>query len=102
MGFSWDTVQRVWSRQDGLCAHCGKRLVKANYQSGTWGAWHAHHRIPERMGGSHYLGNCVLLCVNQPNCHLYVGHDGNYSNRVVIHREDLPYLQGYDGPYYIL
>ena len=102
MGFLRDTRERAWVRQDGLCAHCGKRLVKANYLRGTWGAWHAHHRVPERLGGSNYLSNCVLLCVNPPNCHLEVGHGGNYSNRVVIHNEELPYLQGDGGWYYIL
>ena len=103
MGFSYDTRERAWARQDGLCAHCGKRLVKGHYRRGTWGAWHAHHRVPERMQGSSYLGNCVLLCVNPPeNCHLHFGHRGNYSNRVVLHYDDLPYLRGDGGWYYIL
>lgn len=90
--FSWDTIERAWDRQGGVCAGCGKTLVWANRDYGTRGAWHAHHRKPVVYDGSDYLSNCVLLCVNPPNCHLYLGHGGDYANRVVLHDENLPYL----------
>lgn len=47
---------------------------------------------PISYRGTDHLSNCVLLCINKPYCHQYLGHDGNYSNRVVLCDEDLSYL----------
>jgi len=92
MAFSWDVIERAWDRQGGLCAGCGKTLVWDNKDRGTRGAWQAHHRKPISYEGSDYLSNCVLLCINTPCCHLNIGHNGNYSNRVVLYDGDLPDL----------
>ncbi len=93
--FPRSVVQRAWDRQKGLCAGCGKTLVRGNQDKGQWGAWHAHHRKPRDYGGSALLRNCVLLCINEPeNCHLNIGHEGNYGNYAQPSDTELPSLYG--------
>lgn len=90
MAFSAVVIRKAWDRQDGLCAACGKTLVFENYEKGNRGAWHAHHREPS---GGDSLGNCAILCVNPPeNCHLLVGHVGNFRQSAMLYDYDLPYL----------
>jgi 5-methylcytosine-specific restriction endonuclease McrA len=96
MGFSWQVVEAAWARQGGRCAACGKKLSWDNRgEDDAWGAWEAHHKKPLVYGGSDMLRNCALLCMNVDNCHLYVGHDGDYHNYKVLYDTDLDYL--YDG-----
>ena len=92
MSFPFDVVEDAWYRQGGLCAHCGKVLVGENCSRGQRGGWHPHHRKPRSYGGTDLLRNCVLLCINPPNCHLYIGHGGDYRQYAVIYDYDLPYL----------
>ena len=92
MSFPLDVIRRAWYRQGGLCAGCGKQLVGDNQDWGSRGAWHAHHRKPRSYSGSDYLSNCVLLCINPPNCHLYLGHGGDWGYRNVLYDDDLPFL----------
>ena len=94
--FRESTVEKAWERQKGLCAYCGKRLVRANHDKGSSGGWHAHHRKPVSHGGQHSLGNCALLCINPPNCHLHRGHKGYTKKRVVLYDYELRYLYGGD------
>jgi hypothetical protein len=96
MAFSRQTVDAAWSRQGGCCAHCGKSLARSNRDYGRYGAWHPHHRKPESKDGTDTLGNCVILCINEPgNCHFNVGHKGNWANYAPLSDSDLPYL--YEG-----
>ncbi len=86
MRFPAVIVRRAWRRQGGRCATCGKRL---NPRKG----WHAHHRKPDYLGGTETLRNCVILCINPPNCHYYVGHGGigwDYYNP--LNESEVPYL----------
>ena len=89
MAFSVEVRERAWYRQGGLCAACGKELVFENCERGYRGAWHPHHRDPE---GTDTLRNFVILCINPPNCHLNIGHDGNWRTSVVLYDSDLTYL----------
>jgi hypothetical protein len=96
MGFSDDTVEKAWNRQNGLCAFCGKRLVYANRgKDDCRGAWEPHHKKPIQHGGTHLLRNCAILCINGDNCHLTIGHKGHYKNHNILYDDALEHL--YDG-----
>lgn len=91
-GFSGDIIRAAWKRQRGLCAKCGIKLVAANRDKGSVGAWHAHPRFVRL--GCELEDNCVLLCINPPNnCHRSFGH-GGLADRFYRHLEDraLPFL----------
>lgn len=77
MAFLSTTIDKAWTRQGGKCAKCCKQLNKYNRDVGEIGAWHAHHRKPVSENGDDSLGNCVILCINEPeNCHFNYGHGG--------------------------
>jgi len=91
--FPSSVVQDAWSRQRGKCAKCGKQLVPANRDRGSIGAWHAHHRKPTKDGGTDTLRNCVILCINPPDCHFNVGHGGiSWDYYAPLSDWELPYL----------
>jgi hypothetical protein len=93
MGFSLETAEKAFYRQNGRCGHCGKKLTWANTTPGERGAWHPHHRKAVVHGGTDFLGNCVLLCRSQSkHCHLNIGHAGDWKKNVILHDKDLPYL----------
>ncbi len=92
--FSKDNIIefKAFDRQDGLCALCGKELVRENYESGAKGAWAAHHinNDPE----DNRLSKCACLCINKPdNCHLYAHHD-DFTCNTVIPKSEYLYLNG--------
>ena len=97
MGFSNEVLTEAWSRQGGRCAHCGKELVFKSTQQMERGAWHPHHRKAVADGGTDFLGNCVLFCINPPeDCHINIGHAGNYQESPILYDRDLPYLYSGD------
>ena len=49
---------KLWDRQDGKCAMCGKKLGRH---------YHIDHKKPIALGGSDTLRNKQLLC---PECHM--------------------------------
>lgn len=74
--------------QGRQCADCGKELVWENWDKGDRGAWHAHH-IDGNSDNS-ALENCACLCVNEPeNCHLNVGHGGDFRDGELASADDL-------------
>jgi len=89
--FSKYVEDAAWRIQNGKCGACGKKLSSWKKNRGTWGAWHPHHRMPVQSGGLGTLDNCVLLCINPPNCNLNVGHQGNYRKKVVVPKRRFPY-----------
>jgi hypothetical protein len=81
--FPEEIVEKAWERQGGRCAFCGVDLNDVH--------WDAHHR--RRLSqGTDTLRNCVLFCRSGANCHLRIGHDGDF--RRYPHRPDydLPFL----------
>jgi 5-methylcytosine-specific restriction endonuclease McrA len=94
VSFSKDTVSRAFKRQGGRCAYCGKKL--SNYPYSGSGSWEAHHRISVSHGGSDSLGNCVILCIRGYNCHLNIGHSGQWKNHVPRHEDDFKYFRDGD------
>ena len=82
----------AFGRQDGQCAYCGKKLARENYETGDWGAWGAHHIDGNLNNNS--VGNCACLCVNNPeNCHLNVGHCGDYKGPKIASRSSFAFLE---------
>jgi len=93
MPFPAVIVARAWNRQGSRCAYCGKALNRENRDRGMSGAWHPHHRKPESEGGTDTLRNCVILCINPPNCHFHIGHGGmSWMHYESLSDSGLPYL----------
>lgn len=92
MSFSKVIVAKAWVRQGGRCAYCGKQLNPNNHDRGERGGWHPHHRRPRVDNGTDTLRNCVIFCINPPNCHLYIGHGGNWQDREPLNDSELPHL----------
>ena len=93
MAFSREIIAAAWDRQGGKCAYCGKTLNFTNRDSGEFGAWHPHHRKPEYISGTDTLQNCVILCINPPNCHFNIGHGGiSWEHYKPLSDSELPYL----------
>jgi hypothetical protein len=85
--------EAAFARQNGRCGFCGKSLSFEKYEVGDWGAWAAHHIDGDP--NNNRLSNCVCLCVNQPeNCHLNIGHHGDFNGPYVASRSDYRYLNG--------
>ena len=93
MVFEEYVIRRAFQRQGGRCAVCGKKLSWHNRgKDDRWGAWKTHPKKPSAYGGNSYLSNCVLLCINRQNCHLYVGHSGVIGKSFMLSDRDLSYL----------
>ena len=91
--FPDDTRKKVWRRQSGKCAACGKHLTWENLEMGQKGAWHPHHRVWEKKGGSISPRNCVILCINPAGgCHLTVAHGGDWQKHPTLDNKRLKYL----------
>lgn len=79
MSFSATVVERIWTRDQGCCARCGRGLVWE--RRGV--DWSVHHRCPRSSGGTRRMwvdeaANGVALCGNGvKGCHGWVE-----SNRV--------------------
>jgi len=93
MAFPHETVQQAWERQGGRCAACGKVLHWTNRDLGECGAWHPHHILPQNQKGTDHLNNCAILCINYPNCHLNVGHGGDWTKQAPLSKTSLPYFR---------
>ena len=52
-------IRKLWERQKGRCARCGKKLNPH--------AYHVDHKRPLALGGSNSIRNLQLLC---PECHM--------------------------------
>ena len=75
-------VVEAWYRQAGHCGHCGKNLSWSRRgRSGEPNSWQPHDRDPN---GTDLLRNCVLLCTDGQNCHLNIGHDGDWQSSPMV------------------
>lgn len=78
----WPRVRAAWLKTHGECAACGQR-----------DHLNVHHVVPFHEDPSKELDleNLVTLCTDGPghmNCHLVIGHAGNYKGRNENVRED--------------
>ena len=70
-GFSPAVVERIWTRDQGCCARCGRSLRR----EARGVEWSVHHRCPRSSGGTRrsWVGeaaNGVLLCgTGTTGCH---------------------------------
>lgn len=76
-GFSQEDVEKRFDRQKSRCALCGKMLVWKNKKPSQKSAWVAHHIDGDRRHNR--MTNCACVCINKPNCHLYVAHSGDFN-----------------------
>ncbi len=89
--FSDTTKHQAFYRQWNRCAYCGANLI---YKMD-----HAHHVIPVQSGKLNdqhdvflkSLDNCVILC---EDCHLEIGHSGNFTKGPVAMPVTFPYSHG--------
>ena len=61
--WSYDELEFVFSKTNGMCRHCNKSLVFDNRTPGQRGAWHMDHGRALADGGSNNLRNIWALCV---------------------------------------
>ena len=89
-----ETIAKLrFKRQKGKCAVCGKDLVWVNRDKGDRGAWHAHHIDGDKRNTN--LSNCACLCINEPkNCHLNVGHSGDFQSGKLAPRSKFKLKRG--------
>ncbi|HUI30469.1 MAG TPA: hypothetical protein VLX91_09655 [Candidatus Acidoferrales bacterium] len=85
-------AQKAFKRQHGLCAMCGKTLVKSHRKPSLKGAWQPHHVNGDSK--DHRLANCACLCLNPPErCHLEA-HDGDYGCDTILASTFFDYWNG--------
>lgn len=88
-----DTLEIVfYTRQKEKCAGCGKKLIWENRDKGDTGAWHAHHM--DKNEDNNKSTNIACLCINPPNCHLEIGHSGDFESGELATTDDLPWFHG--------
>ena len=94
--FDQDTKVAALLRQKFRCASCGTKILwigkvgRAGHKYGERA--HAHHRKPIKMGGTNFIGNCVIIC---ESCHYSVHEGGNYRyGKVYGRKKDFAYLNG--------
>lgn len=78
----WPKVRAAWLKEHGECAACGQT-----------DHLNVHHVVPFAVDASKELDptNLITLCTDGPghmNCHLVIGHAGNYRCRNEKVRED--------------
>lgn len=55
----------IYSRTDGYCHICGKKLSFLNYSFFLEkGAWEVEHSRPKANGGSHHRNNLFAACIS--------------------------------------
>ncbi len=84
---SWPRIRNNYLRNHPVCEACGQ---KDNLN--------VHHIIPFRIDPSKELdeSNLITLCTDGPghmNCHLVLGHAGNYKGHNERVREDAERIQ---------
>lgn len=62
--------KRLVAREKGRCQDCRKTAEMVGEPL------HAHHVVPQALGGDNTLGNLKLLC---PDCHVGSGYERNHS-----------------------
>ena len=60
-----DRLDRIFSRTDGRCHICRKRLCFDNYGAiGKRDAWEIEHSHPRSKGGTDHLNNLYAACIS--------------------------------------
>lgn len=79
MKFDDDTLDRIFTRTDGHCHICRKRLSYSNYGAmGKRGAWEIEHSRPRSKGGTDHLNNLYAACIS---CNRSKGNTSTKSAR---------------------
>ena len=68
MSFSKETRNKVFDKNNGHCALCGKQLVRENYGVKVGrGKWQIDHSKPESKGGTDHMNNLLPMCTKCNN-----------------------------------
>ncbi len=92
--FSEESIKKAFQRQNGRCALCGKRLVLSHRTEGQVGAWAPCCLKQKNTNSPQSVRNYVLLCINRPDCHGKIAHNGNAGQPDHVIAIHLPYLNG--------
>lgn len=64
MAYDDKTLKLIYSRTDGYCHICGKKLSLKNYAvMGGKGCWEVEHSHAKANGGSDHLNNLYAACI---------------------------------------
>lgn len=82
-------LDKIFSKTDGKCHLCGKKLCYSNYgKLEGRGKWEVEHSIPKAEGGTDNLNNLYAACVS---CNRSKGKQSTRSARVKNGRTRAPY-----------
>lgn len=87
--FNETKLNKIFSKTDGSCHLCGKKLCYSNYgkREGR-GKWEVEHSIPQAKGGTDNLNNLLPACVS---CNREKGINSTRSARSKNGRTRAPY-----------
>ncbi len=88
MAYTEARRRQIFTKSDGHCHLCGKKLAWKNYGiHGARGAWHVEHSKPRAKGGTDHLNNLWPGCIS---CNLDKGTNSTKSARSVHGRKGAP------------
>lgn len=94
--FDEKTKKVALKRQNFRCACCKENILAIGTSGRSAHKYgeraHAHHRKPIKMGGTNFIGNCVIIC---ESCHYSVHEGGNYKyGKVYGRKKDFTHFNG--------
>jgi len=82
-------LDKIFSRTDGSCHLCGKKLCFSNYgKLEGRGKWEIEHSIPKSKGGTDHLNNLYAACLS---CNRSKGNQSTKIARAQNGRTKAPY-----------
>jgi 5-methylcytosine-specific restriction endonuclease McrA len=82
-------LDKIFSKTDGNCHLCGKKLCYSNYgKLEGRGKWEVEHSVPKANGGTDNLNNLLPACVS---CNRSKGKQSTRSARSTNGRTKAPY-----------
>jgi len=82
-------LDKIFSKTDGNCHLCGKKLCYSNYgRLEGRGKWEVEHSVPKANGGTDNLNNLLPACVS---CNRSKGKQSTRSARSKNGRTKAPY-----------
>ncbi|MDR3100266.1 MAG: HNH endonuclease [Paraburkholderia sp.] len=102
--FSEEIMRKVYVRQKGRCALCGRSLDWL-LKNTAMHSFQYHHVMPRMTGGKDAEDNCVVLCTDidpvkgdssKDGCHYRAHADGKYRSGVVAGPEMFAFSHGHE------
>jgi 5-methylcytosine-specific restriction endonuclease McrA len=65
MAYENEKLNQIYSKTDGYCHICHKKLAFVNYgANGAKGSWHVEHSKPKAKGGTNHMNNLYAACIS--------------------------------------